>query len=237
MPSAQMLLADVIHVSTMHQHNLYIQRPLNIVFSQFPGLLCLKQFGKHPVKEDIRSPCPGYIFCTIDPQKVIADPFWGNNWEASSSVVPMVTKRLFRMDDVDNTLTGEPDPNEEINSLDFDQSNSYPPITDDTQMQLALFSDVSEALSVDSPQHTHQKKRRSRKRPTPIVDDEVRRSTRLNKTVDDGDQLQQALEVVLSEGQMLPIDLMQNLATTYCEVAPGDVTVDKLLSSDNNDNV
>lgn len=107
-------------------------------------------------------------------------------------------------------------------------------------------------------------KRPSKKRPTPIIDDEVRGSARLNYQpdfehmyLDDRSKprklnkkdtsmmqkrLQQALEEVVVAGKeissqseqveqetnALSVSFMQNLAITYYEVNPEDVTEDKL---------
>jgi len=44
-------------------------------------------------------------------------------------------------------------------------------------------------------------------------------------------QLGLAMEDVASDSQPLPIRLMQDLATNFCEVAPEDVTIEKLISN------
>jgi hypothetical protein len=50
-------------------------------------------------------------------------------------------------------------------------------------------------------------------------------------------QLALALEQTVIEDQILPIEFMQNLATTFCEVAHEYVTADKLLLNSPNDQV
>lgn len=48
-------------------------------------------------------------------------------------------------------------------------------------------------------------------------------------------ELALALEEAVAEDQILPIEFMQNLDINYCEVAPEDVTAEKLLPNIPND--
>jgi hypothetical protein len=104
---------------------------------------------------------------------------------------------------------------------------------------------------------TQSRKRKSRIRSTPIVDDEIQRNTRQHqvpgfvhmeldqkskprKLVKEDTtllirQLESAMEDVASGVQAIPIQFMQNLATDFCEVPPEDVTSIKLLSSEPHD--
>jgi hypothetical protein len=95
------------------------------------------------------------------------------------------------------------------------------------------------------------KKRTSRKRPTPVVDDEVKRSARLNRhegyehmeldeknkprklfkedTIKLQKKLHQTLETSVSENAMVPIQVMQDLAVQFCDVAPEEIADELLL--------
>jgi hypothetical protein len=49
MPSAQMIIEDILHVLMSYQHNLYVPRPLNIGLSQFSYMQrCHYILGKQP---------------------------------------------------------------------------------------------------------------------------------------------------------------------------------------------
>jgi len=48
-------------------------------------------------------------------------------------------------------------------------------------------------------------------------------------------QLELAMDDAAQDGLMIPIELMQNLATNYCEVPPEEVTEVKLLTNVPND--
>jgi hypothetical protein len=100
MPSAQMLVQDILQAATVHHLDLYIQRPLQIGLAQFPTMqhYYLHHLGKQPQQRQVRSPCPGYIFSEFKPGKVIVDPFWGNNWKASTSTAAQVPNVLIRME-------------------------------------------------------------------------------------------------------------------------------------------
>lgn len=292
MPSAQMLVHDILQAATMHHHHLYIQRPVQIGLAQFPTIQHYYHLylGKQPQQRQIRSPCLGYIFSELNPGKVIVDPFWGNIWEASSSTAPQFPKVLTRMEStavqISKSQNFDEMEIEHSDSISFAQDEhnvtfletaADPAVLDEVNLQLALSQGITQSeghvdadlqivmhLVVINPQPiqtillSQSRKRKYRKRLTPVVDDEVRRSARLHKVpgfvhmeLDERSkprklakedtalmqgQLQQVMEEIVTEEHMLPIAFMQNLAINYCEVAPEDVTEDKLLSNVPNDN-
>lgn len=98
MPSAQMLLQEILQVSMMNHHDLYIQRPLNVGLIQFPLVQqYYRLLGKLP------QPAQFQVFNSTQNdsgnESIQVDPFWGNNWEASSSSTPQVLGRLITMDE------------------------------------------------------------------------------------------------------------------------------------------
>lgn len=103
MPSAQMLLQDILQASMMNQHNLCIQRPLNLGFSQYPLVqLSERLLGKQPQYVQVQYTNPA----ESDIEQDLPDPLWGNNWEASSSSNPQVTRHFIRMDLANPEVTG-----------------------------------------------------------------------------------------------------------------------------------
>lgn len=161
---------------------------------------------------------------------------------------PLHQNDLLKQNDLQLALVQEPNNHQPIQI--FGQI--------DARLQLALLQENINHQPIQAIIPIKSDKRKSRKRPTPVVDDEVKRSTRLHKilgfvhmeldekskprkltkedTILMEEQLNQALEEAMSDDQMLPIEFMQNLATNYCGVAPEDVTVERLLSNDANDN-
>jgi hypothetical protein len=101
------------------------------------------------------------------------------------------------------------------------------------------------------------RKRQIRKRPTPIVDDEVQRNTRRHQlpgfqhmeldqrsmprklskedTVMLEAHLSTALVQATTDGQAIPVEVMQGIAINFCDVPPEEVTEEKLLSVVPND--
>ena len=102
------------------------------------------------------------------------------------------------------------------------------------------------------------KKRKSRKRPTPIVDDEVKRSARISKnpayqhmeldakskprkqfkedTVKMQEQLDQAIIDAIEADKMLPLQILQDVAINFCQVPPEEITEEQLLQNKSNVN-
>jgi hypothetical protein len=97
-PSAQMILEDILYIDMLHQHTLYLPRPLFLGLGQFPSLQLLDRLqGKQPLiqNEDIQS------------QDIWArqlDHYGSNFWEASSSTNPMPPRRLIRVDHINNLV-------------------------------------------------------------------------------------------------------------------------------------
>lgn len=87
MPSAQMLLQEILQVSMMNHHDQYIQRPLNIRLTQFS---LVQQFDRLLGKLPQPAQFQAFNSCPYDSDNEVMqfDPFWGNNWEASSSSTP-----------------------------------------------------------------------------------------------------------------------------------------------------
>lgn len=120
-------------------------------------------------------------------------------------------------------------------------------------LQLSLIPEEVNPLPIQAIPPTLSRKRKSRKRATPIVDDEIQRNTRQHQvpgfvhmeldekskprklSKEDTNQLKRHLEIAMDDaaeqGQMIPIELMQNLATNYCEAPPEEVIEVKLLNN------
>lgn len=124
-------------------------------------------------------------------------------------------------------------------------------------LHLALIPEEVNPQPIQAIPPTLSTKRKSRKRATPVVDDEIQRSTRQHQVpgfvhmeLDEKSkprklakedttllkrQLELAMDDAAQDGLMIPIELMQNLATNYCEVPPEEVTEVKLLTNVPND--
>lgn len=139
------------------------------------------------------------------------------------------------------------------------EANDGPRTEVNDGLQLALLPEDDIPQPIQAIRPTLPNKRKSRKRPTPIVDDDIQRRTRQHQVpgfehmeLDEKSksrklakedttllkkQLEIAIEDAAAENQVLPIEFMQNLATNFCEVAPEDITKVKLLDNASNDNV
>lgn len=69
-PSIRMLVEDILALARKAHHQKYIQKPIQQGLEQYLGFF--KQYS-------------GFLINFDAPQPVIVDPYWGNNWEASSS--------------------------------------------------------------------------------------------------------------------------------------------------------
>lgn len=312
MPSAQMLLQEILLSTRANQHTMYIERPLNLGIAQFPPLiLSLEQSGKQPIVP------PRYD--SDEDLSWIAQ----NDWEASTSSNPIMPRRLVRMwDDQDQPKLSEPRQIQPLQDhVDFDlpvhennqtkipkvlqnqplqdhvgfdfpiPKNNLPSEVandvDETILKLPSETELSASDLVITDKETFTfgiqgallqddtcaeliqpepiqiippaapRKRQIRKRPTPIVDDEVQRNTRRHQllgfqhmeldqrsmprklskedTVMLEAHLSTALVQATTDGQAIPVEVMQGIAINFCDVPPEEVTEEKLLSVVPND--
>lgn len=180
--------------------------------SQFPvlqqNIQTLHLIGKLPVHINLQYYQTDAADSDLEQDTV--DPFWGNNWEASSSTSPQVPRCFSRMEmvhlestytrvDLDNAnleivqletneiVNGQKEPDDGRIQLDGtevvieqnedrESNQELPEI--DNGLQLALLPEDVSPQPIQMIQASLSKKRKSRKRPTPIVDDEIQRSTR-----------------------------------------------------------
>jgi hypothetical protein len=278
-----MLLQDILQISLMSQHDLYIQRPLNLGLTQFSVVqMSARLLEKQPQIPNMNSVSSTAV--DNDEEFEFPDPHRGNNWEASSSTNPPGNGTFMKMD----LLNQEPDLGvqhtdmalEEGTCMEIDISGEMnntaqtqlvvqgvssdvneeivqEKLEDATGLELALIPDDENHVPLRTIMSTQSRKRKSRNRSTPIVDDEIQRNTRQHqvpgfvhmeldkkskprKLVKEDTtllirQLESAMEDAATGVQDLPIQFMQNLATDFCEVPPEDVTSVKLLSNEPHD--
>lgn len=200
-----------------------------------------------------------------DTELPLFDPSWGNNWEASSSTAPQVPRCLIPMNESTNENMETESLEETHGNMEFDLTNNADQENVDIEactnatggMQLVIIPEDDVPLPIQAIPPTPARKRKSRKRTTPIVDDEIQRNTRQHQmpgfvhmeldekskprklSKKDTKQLKRQLELQMDDAaqqdQMLPIELMQDLAINYCEVPPKEVTDIKLLNNVPND--
>lgn len=173
---------------------------------------------------------------------------------SQSAAIPELVRNLLLQEDSTVQIT------EEVVQSELQLHGSQQPTGQvSPNLQLSLLPDdanhqlIQMVLPIQAIPSSAPKKRKSRKRPTPIVDDEIKRSTRLNKILgfehmeldatskprklfkEDTTlmqaEMQDAMDEVVAEDQMLQVAFMQNIAINYCGVAPKDATEDKLLAN------
>lgn len=153
-PSAQMLLQDILYTASLSHHNLYVQRPLNLGLSQF-------HFTSNHQQQTHLEQSP--LVNWFAPRSIVVDPSWDNNRDAPASLaLNEADLQLAILADDNNQQLGQT-----TDSVSAEKESQNPDAQSETSQ---------EATVKPAP------KRKPRNRPTPIVDDELRRSTRTNKS-------------------------------------------------------
>jgi hypothetical protein len=166
-PSAKMLIQDILQVSLERQHHLYLQRPLTLGFAQFPRIQQMQdRVGIQINLDQSQVQANQWVQIHLGKQPVPCTQveedmslfLWGNNWEASSSSA----NRLVKMDftaDVNDTDSGSnptayvPVDLVEDSDMIVNESRSIvlapvtqPPINSDNAYQQATISEIINRL-------------------------------------------------------------------------------------------
>lgn len=140
-------------------HDHYIQRPLSLGFSQFH--LSNKFKNQAQVKY---SPFPSFIVNLLSPTPIMVDPFWGNNWEASLSMVECPV-----------WSDSEEETQPLLSSTDNMALQPYSQTHQETTPMQHTITEPTQEKELIFPS----RKRKSRKRPTLMKSKEVPNSTNL----------------------------------------------------------